>query len=452
MARRRGVVCGSAFAALLVRLSTAVLLAQQPAQPPAQESTSGKPARHHVQVEDDSTASPDLSRATELIQKKDYAAAEPLLRKVTAAEPGNYAAWFDLGFVENGLGRLDESIAAYRKSVEAKPTVFESNLNLGLQLAKTGNPEAEKFLRSATALTPEKDANKGLASAWISLGHVLEKSKPDDALAAFEKAALLAPTDPEPHLSAGPLLEAANKFADAEREYKRAQSLDPHSIDATIGLANLYMRGRRFPDAEEELKVLIKAQPDSAAAHLQMGRVLAAQENYTEAIEEFQNGIKLAPNDLVAQRELADVLALAGKNDQAEAAYRALLASHGNDAELHRGLGQALLKQKKFPEAQDEFMKAVQLKPDFGEAYGDLAFAASENKNYALTMKALDARVKLLPEVPVTYFMRASALDHLHQYKPAAVNYHLFLDSAHGRYPDQEWQAKHRLITIEPKK
>jgi hypothetical protein len=57
-----------------------------------------------------------------------------------------------------------------------------------------------------------------------------------------------------------------------------------------------------------------------------------------------------------------------------------------------------------------------------------------------------------LPEVPVTYFMRASALDHLRQYKPAAVNYHLFLDAAHGRFPDQEWQARHRLITIEPKK
>ena len=37
-------------------------------------------------------------------------------------------------------------------------------------------------------------------------------------------------------------------------------------------------------------------------------------------------------------------------------------------------------------------------------------------------------------------------------YKQAAVDYHLFLDSAGGKYPDQEWQARHRLIAIEPKK
>ena len=38
------------------------------------------------------------------------------------------------------------------------------------------------------------------------------------------------------------------------------------------------------------------------------------------------------------------------------------------------------------------------------------------------------------------------------QYKPAAENYHRFLETAAGNYPDQEWQARHRLITIEPKR
>jgi len=32
------------------------------------------------------------------------------------------------------------------------------------------------------------------------------------------------------------------------------------------------------------------------------------------------------------------------------------------------------------------------------------------------------------------------------------VNYRLFLQGADGKYPDQEWQAKHRLIALEPKK
>jgi len=152
------------------------------------------------------------------------------------------------------------------------------------------------------------------------------------------------------------------------------------------------------------------------------------------------------------QRDLADFYATAGKNDQAESAYRALLAAHPGEAELHRGLGQCLLREKKFAEAEQEFLAAVKLKPDLGEAYGDLAFAASENHDYVLTIKALDARAKLLPETPITYFLRASAFDHLKDVKQAAANYHLFLNTANGKYPDQEWQAKHRLIAIEPKK
>jgi hypothetical protein len=67
-------------------------------------------------------------------------------------------------------------------------------------------------------------------------------------------------------------------------------------------------------------------------------------------------------------------------------------------------------------------------------------------------IQALDARAKLVKDTPITYFMRASAYDHLRDYKNAAANYRLFLNTANGKYPDQEWQAKHRLIAIEPKR
>jgi len=120
---------------------------------------------------------------------------------------------------------------------------------------------------------------------------------------------------------------------------------------------------------------------------------------------------------------------------------------------LHRGLGQALLRQKKFPEAQEEFLTALRLKRDSPDVYVDLAFAANENKNYELTIRALNGRTLLNAELPaICFFLRASAYDHLRDYKQAAVDYHHFLDVANGKYPDQEWQATHRLIAIEPKK
>jgi tetratricopeptide (TPR) repeat protein len=406
---------------------------------------------HHTRVEEDVAPPPEIAKAEEFIQKKDYAAAEPLLRKVVGDDPPNYVAWFELGFVENGLGKMDDSIAAYRKSVEAKPDVFESNLNLGLQLAKAGQPNAESFLRTATQLKPTSHIAEGQARAWLSLGHVLEASKPDEAVAAYRQASALTPKDPEPYLSAGLLLEKEKKFSDAEHEYKQALALSPSS-DALTGLANIYMRDKRLPEAEVELRKLVAMHPTEGAARIQLGRVLAAEGKNDDAIAELEAGEKLVPGDVSLQRDLADLYVIAKKNDQAETAYRALLTASPNDAALHQSLGKSLVEQKKFADAQKEFLAAVKLKPDFGEAWGDLAFTASENKDYPLTIKALDMRVKFLPDNPPTYFLRASAYDHLRDFKRAAVNFHLFLNTSQGKYPDYEWQAKHRLIAIEPKK
>lgn len=415
------------------------------------QSSSSHRTVHHIRVEEQEAPDPDLTQAENLIEKKDYAGAEPLLQKVVGRTPGNYVAWFDLGFVLNGLGKTEDSIAAYRKSVAAKPDAFEPNLNLGLQLAKTGQSDAAQFLRAATKLKPTSHVAEGQERAWISLAQVLEKTDPDGTLEACRQAATLTPNDPEPHLIAGHLLEQENKFSDAEQEYKTAYKLR-RSPDALTGLANIYMRGRRFPEAAEYLRKIVAENPDDAAAHIQLGRVLAAEGKNDEAISELETGAKLAPDDVSVQRDLADLYSTAGKNDLAAAIYQRLIAAHPNDAVLHQFLGQSLLRNKKYAEAQHEFLLAVKLNPDLGEAYGDLAFAASENKEYPLVLKALDVRAKFLPEIPLTYFLRASALDHLRDYKQAAVNYHLFLSTANGRFPDQEWQAQHRLIAIEPKK
>src|SRR5271166_2168664 len=203
----------------------------QPAGSSSSQTTHRKIGTHanetirHTRVLDDSGTPPELTRAEDLIQKHDYANAAPLLQKVVNADPKNYVAWFDLGFTENGMGNTAESIAAYRKSVAAKPDVFESNLNLGLQLAKTGQPDAEQFLRAATTLKPTANADEGRARAWLALAHVLEASKPGQAIEAYKQAAALDPKSIEPLLSAGALLEKENRFADAEQEYKQALAI-----------------------------------------------------------------------------------------------------------------------------------------------------------------------------------------------------------------------------------
>jgi len=419
---------------------------------PAQTSSTHTTVRHHREAVQADDGSAEVAEAEEAMAKKDFTAAEKILLTATSKDGKNYRAWFDLGYVYNATERQEQAIAAYRKAVAANPEVFESNLNLGIMLARTGDPEAETFLRQATELKPSAHEDEGRYRAWVSLGHALEKSKPKDALEAFQKAAELQPKEAEPHLSAGLLLEGQKQYPAAAAEYQKAAEVDPKSAEALAGLVNAYSQSQQFPEAESALRRFIALDPNNATAHVQLGRVLAIEHKWDDATAELEQGLKLHPGDLEAERQLASIYMGQKNYDAAVPHLQVALKAAPRDAELYYWAGQALLNMKKFPEAQKVLEVALKLKPDMGEAWGELAIAASENKNYQLCLQALEARGKFLPESPMTYFLRATTFDHLQDAKQAAANYHKFLDASAGRYPDEEWKAKHRLIAIEPKR
>jgi tetratricopeptide (TPR) repeat protein len=418
----------------------------------AQTASAHGTGGHKISVPDEETAA-TIAAAEAALDKKDYAAAESLLQPAVRLDPQDYRAWFDLGVLYNETGRKAEAIAAYRKSVAADPRIFEATFNLGLMLAQAHDPEAEKWLRTATQLTPTGKPAEGRARAWLSLGRVLEASDPAGALAAYAESAKLQPGDPEPHLSAGALLERQGRNQEAAREYSRAAQLDPKSVDAALGLANLAQKSGPLAEAEEAWRKYLELEPQNAAACFQLARVLAAEHKNPEAMDAYEGGLKLQPANQEAASELASLYEAAGKLDKAEALLRALLAAHPDDPQGHARLGSVLLHEHNSVDAQAQLLEALKLDPNQVDAYAGLALAAADNKDYELTIRALDARAKLgAPESPGTYFLRATAYDNLKDRKRAAENYHQFLQVANGRFPDEEWKARHRLMALEPKK
>jgi tetratricopeptide (TPR) repeat protein len=407
--------------------------------------------RHsQVAVEEDAV-SPEVQQAEAALQKQDFATAQSLLEKAVAANPNDYRAWFDLGFVSNATRNPEGAIAAYRNSVRAKPDVFESNLNLGIVLAKQGSKEeAAKYLKAATQLTPTANVNEGRARAWQSLGLVEESSDPLQALSAYAEAAKLNPKDPEPHLSAGALLERQDKLDEAAKEYQAAAALDPKAADPLVGLANVYTKQKKYSEAEAQLRKLLELDPNNPSARTQLGRVLAAEGKQDQAVTALSSGKSSSNGDPHAALELGTIYVKAGNYTAAEEQLRLAVKGMPNDAEAHFALGSLLMAQKRYPESQQELLTAIRLKPDMGEVYGNLAIVASENKNYALAIKALDERAKYVPEGPATYFLRATSFDNLKNSPKAIENYKQFLAVDGGKLPDQEWQARHRLMAIDP--
>ena len=164
-----------------------------------------------------------------------------------------------------------------------------------------------------------------------------------------------------------------------------------------------------------------------------------------------RKGLQADSNDGHAALELGTLYVKADKYTEAEQQFRIAVKNMPKDAEAHYALGSLLMHVRKYPESQQELLLAVQLKPDLADAYGNLAVVAAENKNYQLTLKALDYRAKFLPEDPASYFLRATTFDNLKAVPQAVEYYQRFLAADAGKLPDQEWQARHRLIALDPK-
>jgi len=139
----------------------------------------------------------------------------------------------------------------------------------------------------------------------------------------------------------------------------------------------------------------------------------------------------------------------AGDYAESDQLYLGLLPANPKDAELLVGHGQNLIRLRRYPDALKAFESATQIDEANGEAWNGLAFAAFETHQPSITLHALTVRSKYLPESATIYFLWATAYDTLHDKKQASAYYRRFLESAAGKFPDQEWQARQRLTLLE---
>jgi len=118
-------------------------------------------------------------------------------RVATSLQPANPQAWFFLATALERSGDLETAAATYRKLVAINPEMFEGHLGLGALLLKRGGPGSEEGLKE---LTRALETNPDLYEARVALGRALiAKGRALEAIEHLERAAQLAPDNPEPH-------------------------------------------------------------------------------------------------------------------------------------------------------------------------------------------------------------------------------------------------------------
>jgi predicted Zn-dependent protease len=394
---------------------------------------------------------PEVADAEAAIVKSDWTTAEQKLTPYVATHPDDARALFDAGYVADAQNRLNDAAALYRRSVEANPKSFEAQLMLGLLLARQGKlADARPELAAATTLDAGDAGPGAKARAWRALAQVDRTTDPTQASTDLLEALKLTPETVDDTLLAAELADQTGEYDAAEKVFRRVLAEDPKSAAANAGLAHLLIARKQYPEAETMLRAALEQSPEDAALTAQLATVLVA-ENKAEALPLLEKLHDDHPDDATITGMLAQVLAESGDSAGSDRLYRSLIAANPNDASLWIAHGQNLVRELKFVQALGVFDKATQLAPANADGWSGMAFAASKTNQPSITLHALTMRSKYLPENASTYFLWATAYDTLHNKASAAVYYHHFLDAAGGKFPNEEWQAKQRLIVLEKK-
>jgi len=427
---------GFAFALLAAQ-------AQSAPQPPGTSVDESRQATAAMSADD------PLSLAEAAIDTKDFARAKTLLDTYLSAHSNDARALFDRGYVEDAQDHDDTAEGYYQKAIAADPKQFESRLALGLILARQGKQqEAHEQLEAASQLEPNPPNPSAKAQAFRALAQLDRSSDPDAAKQELLQALALSPETPADLLLTGEIAEAEGDEVTAETAYRRLLNQQPNSSEATAGLAHVLIAQKKYADAEPLIKTALIRDPDDPALNTQLAIVLNAEGKQNEEVGALEKLHEKQPDNAAINGMLADAYTQNGAADQADPLYIQLLKVTPNDPALLTARGENLIRQQRYAEAVTVLQKSVRLKPDNGDAWSSLAFAASESHQPQLVLDSLSARSKFLEETPATYFLWATAYDNLHHTKEAADYYHKFLAAANGRFPDQEWQAKHRLVTL----
>jgi Tfp pilus assembly protein PilF len=394
----------------------------------------------------------EIAEAESAISNSNWSAAEAKLSPWLAAHPTDARALFDAAYVADAQNRQEDAVALYRRAVEANPASFEARVEFGLLLARQGKlAEARAELAAATQLDPGVAGSGAKARAWRALARIDRENDPTAASNDLLEALKLSPETPADVLLAAEVAEKAGQLDAAEAAYRRVLVTDPKSAAGNAGLAHLLIARKKYSEAEALLRSALEQAPEDEALTAQLATVLAAEDK-AEALPLLEKLHNAHPKDTAIMRMLAEVMDDAGDFVGADKLYVILLATTPDDVDLLVAHGQDLTRQQKFAEAFVVFDKATRMDAANADGWSGLAFAASRTNRPEITLHALTMRSKYLPEIPSTYFLWATAYDTLHQKTAAAAYYHHFLDAAAGKYPNQEWQARQRLLLLEAKK
>src|SRR5580658_1691557 len=250
-----------------------------------------------VSAESDALST-QFAQATQAMQQGNLDAAAAGFAAVIKQSPDFAEAHFNLGLVDEERGKYDEAIASFQKALALKPNLRGANLFLGITEFRLNRLD-----EAHTAVAKETASNPKDASAWMWLGVVcLAQDKPEAAAEALDKAYKLKPDDEDIlyHRGRAHLLVSKNSYAhmfkvnpgswrvhrvlaqanaEADRhveaiaEYEAAIKLAPTQPGLHEELGSEYRNVNKIPEAEQAFQRELEIDPHNVLARYKLGAI-----------------------------------------------------------------------------------------------------------------------------------------------------------------------------------
>ena len=229
--------------------------------------------------------------------------AEQLASYVTARDPENAEAHFNLGVIYDAKGLNSYALSAFSRSVKLRGDYDESRINLANAYIKAGRlTEAREHLDAALDINPRS------AHAWHLIGNIC-RAEGDNAgaLEAYREALGNAPYYAPPRVGAAIVHSRAGSLAEAKKvlEDGVVYGEDLPLIYTNLGIVNRNLGDER--EAEKSFKKALEAEPAYVPARLDLARLYLAQGKQDEARAQAENVIRLDPNNAQARAILANL-------------------------------------------------------------------------------------------------------------------------------------------------
>jgi tetratricopeptide (TPR) repeat protein len=262
--------------------------------------------------------------ALSLYNRSFFSEAASLLEQVLAspslpvAAPARPTLNLVLANCRMSLGQFDKAVETYKTSLALDPNYAAAYNNLGIALARTGQPAAAVTeYQKAILLKPDfAEAHNNLGITYSEGGQV------GPAIPEFREAIRLEPSFAEPHYNLGILLYDKGLLDEAIAQYREAIRLKPGYAKAHNNLGNVLLTEDHYDAAIAEYREALRLKPDFAEAHSNLGLALGSKGDWDGEIREMQGAIRLKPDYAAAHNNLGWALEQKGDRRTALDEYR----------------------------------------------------------------------------------------------------------------------------------